>query len=75
MINKHNFLKSYILCVGFLFLLTGCDDRIIVNKDKFIIRINEFDGGYCRYQMDKGGEFIDTCGKFNIGDNIVILKK
>lgn len=72
-----NSLKPCILYVGFLFI-SGCRCEVNNFSNYVIIReINPYDeqATICRYISNYGDVFLDTCGKFNVGDTVKIVKK
>jgi hypothetical protein len=74
MMKKFN-IKPYLLG---LFLLTGCncgsnDFREIITITS--VKVGCDNGACCLYATSHSVEFYDTCGKFDVGDTIIIKKK
>lgn len=67
------FLISCLLLFSLFLLLVGCsfDNR----RGAVIVEIRrEVNGKFCMYASKYDLEFIDDCGKFQIGDTVVIQK-
>jgi hypothetical protein len=59
-----------ILCL----VLSSCGNRPYFNKDSYITGIT-VNSSKCLYTFNDGSWFIDSCGKFNIGDIVTTCKK
>lgn len=79
-------MKKLIISILSLFLLMGCGYATMNFKDKMIIKeIQVTNGNLCRYYGHGDGttlaptstyfQFTDTCGKFQIGDTVYLIKK
>ena len=67
-----------LITIALILLLCGCDDRYHAYQDEVIKETKTAymhrNIAYCTYGID-AWYFTDTCGKFNVGDTIKIVKK
>lgn len=75
-------MKRLLLLLGAILIMEGCDS--VVSKEYVVVKLKPTPNGFCNYVAEDHDakwydyqyiNFIDSIGKYNLGDTLIIRKK